>query len=70
LYQYLFLERSLNRFAHIIQSKKYKAAMKLVKKILPLVILVAFAFASQSCNKGIGCPSDFSMNQPATSVVK
>ncbi len=44
--------------------------MKLVKKLLPLVILVAFAFASQSCNKGIGCPSDFSMNQSATSVVE
>lgn len=44
--------------------------MKLAKKIIPLVILVAFAFASQSCNKGIGCPSDFSMNQSSSSVVK
>jgi len=44
--------------------------MKLSKKIIPLVILVAFAFASQSCNKGIGCPSSFSMNQQSSSVVK
>ncbi|MEM6321300.1 MAG: hypothetical protein AAF960_26820 [Bacteroidota bacterium] len=44
--------------------------MKLVKKIIPLVLLVAFALASQSCNKGIGCPSDFSMNQSTTSVVE
>ena len=44
--------------------------MKLAKKIIPLVILVAFAFASQSCTKGIGCPSDFSMNQSSTSVVE
>lgn len=44
--------------------------MKLFKKLIPFVLLVAFAFASQSCNKGIGCPSDFSMNQSSSSVVE
>jgi len=44
--------------------------MKLVKKLIPLMLLVAFAIASQSCNKGIGCPSDFSMNQSEASVVE
>ena len=47
-----------------------KQYLKLVKKIIPFVLLVAFAMASQSCNKGIGCPSDFSMNKSSINVVE
>jgi hypothetical protein len=53
-----------------IQSKIKEIKMKLLKKIIPLALLVAFAIAAQSCNKGIGCPSDFSMNQSSSSVVE
>ncbi|MFK7979032.1 MAG: hypothetical protein AB8G86_03540, partial [Saprospiraceae bacterium] len=67
---FLKILNSKLKITTIIQSKNKLIAMKLAKKIIPLVILVAFTFASQSCNKGVGCPSDFSMNQTSTSVVE
>lgn len=32
----------------------------LINRIIPLLVVVALALAVSSCNRGVGCPSNFS----------
>ncbi len=40
------------------------------KLIVAIAILASAAITLSSCNRGIGCPSDFSLEQVAAPVVK
>ncbi|MCB0687590.1 MAG: hypothetical protein KDC53_13740 [Saprospiraceae bacterium] len=41
-----------------------------IKKIIyTTTLLAAFAVAMSSCNRGIGCPSDFSVEQVVPNIV-
>jgi len=44
--------------------------MNLKKKILPFVLLLLFFAAMTACNRGVGCPNNFSVNQSTTSIVE
>jgi len=44
--------------------------MNFKKKILPLALLLLLVAAMTSCNRGYGCPNNFSMNQSDVSVVE
>jgi predicted small secreted protein len=44
--------------------------LKAIKKIIfTATLLAAFAMTVSSCNRGIGCPSDFSVKQVVQPVV-
>ncbi len=40
------------------------------KIIMAMAVIFAFAITMSSCNRGIGCPSDFSIDQVVTPVIK
>ena len=40
------------------------------KLIVAAALLASVCITLSSCNRGIGCPSDFSLEQVATPVVK
>ncbi len=45
--------------------------MRGIKKVIgSLLCIAALLLTLSSCNRGIGCPSDFSLEQVATPVVK
>lgn len=35
---------------------------KLIKNLIPAVILIAFLATLSSCNRGMGCPNNFSID--------
>ncbi len=35
---------------------------KFIKKLIPFVILIAFLATFSSCNRGMGCPNNFSID--------
>lgn len=41
-----------------------------IKKMLSLLAFVAVFSTFTSCNKGYGCPNNFSMNETVVQVVK
>ena len=41
---------------------------KFIKKLIPAVILIAFMATFTSCNRGMGCPNNFSIDTAAKVV--
>jgi hypothetical protein len=41
-----------------------------LRQVLAAVALLAFAASFSSCNRGYGCPNNFSVNKNAVEVVK
>jgi len=44
--------------------------IKRIKKLIPVVVCLALLTSLSSCNRGIGCPSDFSIGDTVTQIVK
>ena len=42
---------------------------KKIKKLIPLFVLLASFAILSSCNRGVGCPNNFSMGDALTQVV-
>ncbi|MEM6963588.1 MAG: hypothetical protein AAF573_02405 [Bacteroidota bacterium] len=40
-----------------------------LKKILPVAVCLMALISMTSCNRGVGCPSDFSVNKAVTKTV-
>ncbi len=41
---------------------------KFIKNLIPLVLLIAFVATFSSCNRGMGCPNNFSV-ETTTKVI-
>ena len=41
---------------------------KFIKKLVPFVILIAFLATFTSCNRGMGCPNNFSIDTAVKAV--
>ena len=41
---------------------------KFIKKLIPFVLLIAFLATFSSCNRGMGCPNNFSLDTAVKAV--